>query len=71
VGDDTIVFALDGVIDLDAERSRITKVIEAATKERDALASRLSNAAFLASGSSTGEAIASLNSGEPFQISST
>ena len=47
VGDDTIVFALDGVIDLDAERSRITKAIEAATKERDALAGRLSNAAFV------------------------
>jgi valyl-tRNA synthetase len=38
---------LAGVIDLDAERSRITKAIEAATKERDALAGRLSNAAFL------------------------
>lgn len=47
VGDDTIVFALDGVIDLDAERSRITKAIEAAAKERDALAGRLSNAAFV------------------------
>ncbi|MEY3633639.1 MAG: hypothetical protein RLZZ61_49 [Pseudomonadota bacterium] len=47
VGDDTIVFALDGVIDLDAERSRIAKAIEAATKERDALAGRLSNAAFV------------------------
>jgi valyl-tRNA synthetase len=47
VGEDTIIFALDGVIDLDAERSRITKAIEAATKERDALAARLSNAAFV------------------------
>ncbi|MBP6441391.1 MAG: valine--tRNA ligase [Sphingorhabdus sp.] len=47
VGEDTIVFALDGVIDLDAERSRIIKAIEAATKERDALAGRLSNAAFV------------------------
>ena len=43
----TYAFPLDGVIDLDAERSRITKVIEAATKERDALAGRLSNAAFV------------------------
>jgi valyl-tRNA synthetase len=34
-------------IDLDAERARITKAIEAATKERDALAGRLSNAAFV------------------------
>lgn len=47
VGDDTVIFALDGVIDLDAERSRISKAIEAATKERDALAGRLSNAAFV------------------------
>ena len=38
---------LEGIIDLDAERARITKAIEAATKERDALASRLSNAAFV------------------------
>ena len=47
VGGDTVVYALDGVIDLDAERSRITKAIEAAAKERDALAGRLSNAAFV------------------------
>jgi len=47
VGDDTVIFALDGVIDLDAERSRITKAIEAAAKERDALAGRLSNVAFV------------------------
>ncbi len=47
VGGDTIVYALDGVIDLDAERLRLTKAIEAATKERDALAGRLSNAAFV------------------------
>ena len=36
-----------GVIDLDAERARITKAIEAAAKERDSLAGRLSNAAFV------------------------
>jgi valyl-tRNA synthetase len=47
VGGDTVVFALDDVIDLDAERSRITKALEAARKERDALAGRLSNAAFV------------------------
>jgi len=47
VGEDTVVFALDDVIDLDAERSRITKALEAASKERDALAGRLSNAAFV------------------------
>ncbi len=46
---DEITFALqlEGIIDLDAERARITKAIEAATKERDALAGRLSNAAFV------------------------
>ena len=47
VGGDTVVFALDDVIDLDAERSRITKALEAARKERDALAGRLCNAAFV------------------------
>jgi valyl-tRNA synthetase len=47
VGGDTVVYALDGIIDLDAERSRISKAIEAAAKERDALAGRLSNAAFV------------------------
>jgi valyl-tRNA synthetase len=36
-----------GAIDLDAERTRLTKGIEAATKERDALAGRLSNASFV------------------------
>jgi valyl-tRNA synthetase len=40
-------FDLTGIIDLDAERTRITKAIEVATKERDALAGRLSNAAFV------------------------
>ncbi len=43
----TLVVSLEGVIDLDAERTRITKAIEAAVKERDALAGRLSNAAFV------------------------
>jgi valyl-tRNA synthetase len=43
----TFVIPLDGVIDLDAERARITKAIEAATKEVASLQSRLSNAAFV------------------------
>jgi valyl-tRNA synthetase len=47
VGGDTVVYALDGIIDLDAERTRITKAIEAACRERDSLAGRLSNAAFV------------------------
>jgi valyl-tRNA synthetase len=36
-----------GFVNVEGERSRITKAIEAATKERDALAGRLSNAAFV------------------------
>jgi valyl-tRNA synthetase len=36
-----------GFVDVEGERTRITKAIEAATKERDALAGRLSNAAFV------------------------
>jgi valyl-tRNA synthetase len=47
VDEATFVLLLDGIIDLDAERSRITKAIEAAAKERDALAGRLSNASFV------------------------
>jgi len=35
------------VIDLDAERARLTKAIAAAEKERDALNGRLSNASFV------------------------
>ena len=45
--DATYLLPLEGVIDLDAERARITKAMEAAVKERDALAGRLSNAAFV------------------------
>ncbi|UZK69703.1 valine--tRNA ligase [Sphingomonas sp. S1-29] len=43
----TYVLPLEGVIDLDAERARLTKAIAAAGKERDALAGRLSNASFV------------------------
>jgi valyl-tRNA synthetase len=43
----TFILPLEGVIDLDAERTRIAKAIEAAVKERDALAARLNNAAFV------------------------
>jgi valyl-tRNA synthetase len=43
----TLVANIEGLVDLDAERTRITKAIEAAAKERDALAGRLSNAAFV------------------------
>ena len=43
----TLVIPLDGVIDLDAERARLTKALAAAQKERDALAGRLNNASFV------------------------
>ena len=43
----TIALQLDGVIDLDAERARLTKGIAAAAKERDSLAARLNNPSFV------------------------
>ncbi|MES2337496.1 MAG: valine--tRNA ligase [Pseudomonadota bacterium] len=47
VDEATYVVPLAGVIDLDAERARLTKAIAAAEKERDALAGRLGNASFV------------------------
>ena len=47
VDEATCVLPLEGVIDLDAERARLTKGIAAAAKERDALAGRLGNASFV------------------------
>ncbi|MFM9828921.1 MAG: valine--tRNA ligase, partial [Sphingomonas sp.] len=47
VGEATFVLPLDGVIDLDAERARLTKGVAAAEKERDALAGRLNNPSFV------------------------
>jgi valyl-tRNA synthetase len=38
---------LEGVIDLSAERARLSKAIEGAEKERDALDKRLSNPGFV------------------------
>ena len=46
VDEATFALPLEGVIDLDAERSRLTKAIAAAAKDRDALAARLGNASF-------------------------
>jgi valyl-tRNA synthetase len=43
----TYVLPLEGVIDLDAERARLAKGIAAAEKERDGLANRLGNPAFV------------------------
>ncbi|MDP1026496.1 valine--tRNA ligase [Sphingomonas sp. KR1UV-12] len=47
VDEATFVLPLAGVIDLDAERTRLTKAIAAAEKERDALGGRLSNPSFV------------------------
>ena len=47
VDEATFVLPLEGVIDLDAERARLSKGIAAAEKERDALNARLSNPAFV------------------------
>jgi valyl-tRNA synthetase len=38
---------LEGIIDLDAEKARLAKAAEAAEKERDSLAARLANPAFV------------------------
>jgi valyl-tRNA synthetase len=43
----TFVIPLEGVIDVAAERTRLTKAIEAAAKERDGLAGRLNNPSFV------------------------
>lgn len=43
----TIAFPLDGAIDLDAERARLRKGIEAATKEAESVGNRLNNPAFV------------------------
>lgn len=43
----TFVLPLGDVVDLDAERARLTKAIAAAEKERDSLAGRLGNPSFV------------------------
>jgi valyl-tRNA synthetase len=47
VDEATFILPLEGVIDVAAERARLTKAAEAAEKERDALAARLANPAFV------------------------
>ena len=47
VDEASYVLPLEGVIDLEAERNRLTKAAEAAEKERDSLAGRLSNPSFV------------------------
>jgi valyl-tRNA synthetase len=44
---ETITVPLEGVIDIAAERDRLTKALAAAAKERDSLAARLGNPAFV------------------------
>ncbi|MFA6114956.1 MAG: valine--tRNA ligase [Sphingomonas sp.] len=46
----TFVLPLEGVIDLDAERARLTKAIEAVVKNRDMLAAKLANVNFVEKG---------------------
>jgi valyl-tRNA synthetase len=47
VDEATFILPLAGVIDLDAERTRITKAIDAAAKEAASLSGRLNNPAFV------------------------
>jgi valyl-tRNA synthetase len=47
VDEATFVIPLEGIIDLDAERARITKAIDAIAKEAKSLEGRLSNPAFV------------------------
>ena len=47
VDEATYILPLEGVIDVEAERSRLSKAAEAAEKERDSLAGRLANPSFV------------------------
>lgn len=47
VDEATFVLPLEGIVDLAAERERLTKSLQAAVKDRDALAGRLGNASFV------------------------
>jgi valyl-tRNA synthetase len=47
VDEATFILPLEGVIDIEAERSRLTKAMEAAAKERDSVAQRLGNPSFV------------------------
>jgi valyl-tRNA synthetase len=44
---DVFVIPLEGIIDIDAEKARLTKALEASRKEAKSLEGRLSNAAFV------------------------
>jgi valyl-tRNA synthetase len=47
VDEATFVLPLEGVIDIEAERARLAKALQAAEKERDGLAGRLGNPSFI------------------------
>ncbi len=47
VDEATYIIPLEGVIDIEAERARLSKALQSAEKERDSLAARLSNASFV------------------------
>ncbi|HYI64279.1 MAG TPA: valine--tRNA ligase [Allosphingosinicella sp.] len=47
VDEATFILPLEGVIDIEAERTRLAKAAEAAEKERDSLAARLANSSFV------------------------
>ncbi|PSJ36235.1 valine--tRNA ligase [Allosphingosinicella deserti] len=47
VDEATFVLPLEGVIDIEAERGRLAKALQAAEKERDSLAGRLDNPSFV------------------------
>jgi valyl-tRNA synthetase len=47
VDEATYIIPLEGVIDIEAERARLSKALQAAEKERDSLAARLGNASFV------------------------
>jgi valyl-tRNA synthetase len=46
VGGVTVAFPLEGAVDLVAEKSRLSKAVSAAEKDRDSLAARLANPSF-------------------------
>jgi valyl-tRNA synthetase len=47
VDEATYIIPLEGVIDIEAERARLSKALQAAEKERDSLAGRLANPSFV------------------------
>ncbi|MEH6682913.1 MAG: class I tRNA ligase family protein, partial [Qipengyuania sp.] len=47
IGDDNFLFPLEGVIDIEAEKTRLSKALEASAKEAKSLEGRLSNANFV------------------------